>query len=120
MEDAGISAPLLPTYLPEEYRQDELTEDQNQAFWSAAYQSENDLFIQIQVQKGQNGAWTMLQKDEATPECYVWDGIEFYIMTNMGKSVATWSNEQYTYLISASNQAEIYKMIESVCKEDSQ
>ena len=118
MEDAGIPNPLLPTYLPEEYRQDELTEDQNQKFWSAAYQSANDLFIQIQVQKGQNGAWSMLQKDEDMPERYVWDGIEFYIMTNMGRWVAVWSNEEFEYYISVTNESEMYQMLESIHRED--
>ena len=118
MEDAGIPNPLLPTYLPEEYRQDELTEDQNQKFWSAAYQSANDLFIQIQVQKGQNGAWSMLQKDEDMPERYVWDGIEFYIMTNMGRWVAVWSNEEFEYYISVTNESEMYQMFESIHRED--
>jgi len=118
MEDAGISNPLLPTYLPEEYRQDELTEDQNQKFWSAAYQSANDLFIQIQVQKGQNGAWSMLQKDEDMPERYVWDGIEFYTMTNMGRWVAVWSNEEFEYYISVTNESEMYQMLESIHRED--
>ena len=118
MEDAGISDPLLPTYLPEEYQQVELIEDQNQKFWSAAYQSTDDLFIQIQVQNGKNGDWLVLQKDEDTPERYVWDGVEFYMMTNMGQYVVTWSSEQYAYLIFGSNESEVYKMIESICKED--
>ena len=118
IQDAGISEPLLPTYLPEEYQQVELTEDQEQEFWSAAYQATDDLFIQIQIQKRQNGDWAMLQKDEDTPEYYVWDGIEFYIMTNMGRWVAVWSSNEYEYYVSATNESEIYQMLESIHRED--
>ena len=118
IQDAGISEPLLPTYLPEEYQQVELTEDQEQEFWSAAYQATDDLFIQIQIQKRQNGDWAMLQKDEDTPEYYVWDGIEFYIMTNMGRWVAVWSSNEYEYYVYATNESEIYQMLESIHRED--
>lgn len=118
MEDAGISAPLLPTELPEEYRQVELMEEKEQEFWGAAYCSEPDLVIQIQAQKGQNGNWSMLQKDEDTPERYVWDGIEFYIMTNMGRWVAVWSSDGYEYSISGTNESEMYQMLESIHRED--
>ena len=118
MEDAGISAPLLPTELPAEYRQVELIEDQDQEFWSAAYQSADDFFIQIQVQNGQNGDWSVLQKDEDTPERYVWDGIEFYIMTNMGRWVAVWSSDEYEYYTSSTNESEMYQMLESIHRED--
>lgn len=118
IQDAGISEPLLPTYLPEEYQQVELTEDQEQEFWSAAYQATDDLFIQMQIQKRQNGDWAMLQKDEDTPEYYVWDGIEFYIMTNMGRWVAVWSSNEYEYYVSATNESEIYQMLESIHRED--
>ena len=118
IQDAGISEPLLPTYLPEEYQQVELTEDQEQEFWSAAYQATDDLFIQIQIQRRQNGDWAMLQKDEDTPEYYVWDGIEFYIMTNMGRWVAVWSSNEYEYYVFATNESEIYQMLESIHRED--
>ena len=74
--------------------------------------------IQIQIQKSQYGDWAMLQKDEDTPEYYVWDGIEFYIMTNMGRWVAVWSSNEYEYYVSATNESEIYQMLESIHRED--
>lgn len=117
MQEAGVPDPLLPLYLPEEYQQIELIEDKTQGFWSAAYQASSDSLIQIQVQSGKTGAWSILQKDAGRPTCYEWDNTEFYIMTNMGQWVATWSNDQYAYLIFGSNEAEIYEMIESIHKE---
>lgn len=118
MQDAGISEPLLPTYLPEEYRQAELTENSAQGFWSAAYHADPDRLLTIQVQYGQSPMWSMLQKDNGAPDCYTWNGIDFYIMTNMGQWVAAWSSNQYAYLISCLDEAEIYEMIESICKEN--
>ena len=117
MEDAGISAPLLPTYLPEEYRQVELTEDQKQDFWCAAYQTTENELIQIQMKSAENGAWSTLLKDADDPKVYIWNETEYYIMTNMGNWSATWSSNPYEYSIFCPSEQELYQMIESIHKE---
>lgn len=117
--ESGISAPQLPTYLPEEFEQVDLIENTETGFWSAIYESEGNL-IRIQVQLSQDDNWSDVQKDNTDPEPYIWNDIEFYIMTNMGQWVASWSSGQYEYLISGATESELYDMIESVHKEEPQ
>ena len=119
MIESGISAPRLPTDLPVGFEQIDLMENSKGGFWCAAYQSGDDL-IQIQVQKSQEASWSKLQKDSIDPEIYIWNEMEFYIITNMGKLVVTWSSDEYEYLISGASEPEIHSMIESIYKEEPQ
>lgn len=118
IQDAGISDPLLPTYLPEEYQQVELSIDTKQAFFCATYQRTDGSVIQLTAERGKNSGWSLLQKDADAPECYIWNEIEFYVMTNMGQWVAVWSGDEYEYFITCANESDTYQMIESVHKEN--
>ena len=115
--EGGISDPRLPTYLPEGFEQTDLKNSSEVGFWSAAYESGDDLIL-IQVQRTQNETWSELQKDGNDPELYVWNGIEFYIMTNMEQCVVTWSSGRYEYYLSGVSEPEMYQMIKSIHKEE--
>ena len=39
-------------------------------------------------------------------------------MTNMGEWAAAWRSDNYEYYISAMSETEIYRMIESIYKEE--
>lgn len=119
MMEGGISEPSLPTYLPDGFEQIELIENNEDGFWCVAYQSRTEL-IHIQVQQSQGEDWSVFQKDDADPEIYMWNGMEFYIMTNMGQWSATWSSGSYEYLISGASEPELYQMIKSIHKEEVQ
>lgn len=118
MIERGLTNPRLPTYLPEGFKQVELKNHNEDGFWCATYQSGNDL-IYIQVQRSQEETWSKLQKDGIEPDPYTWNGTDFYIMTNMGQSVVSWTSDQYEYSIFGASEPEIYKMIESIQKEAS-
>lgn len=113
----GILKPCLPTYLPDGFEQSELTTNSKSGYWCAMYQSGSDL-IQIQILRLQGENWSALQKDDVDPDIYVWDGQEFFIMTNMGQSVVTWTSGNYEYYISGASESEIYSMIKSIHKEE--
>ena len=114
--EGGISDPRLPTYLPEGFEQTEIT-DSGDGFWCAAYQSGDDMIhIQISRVKGVNNA--RVQKDDIEPDPYIWNDIEFYIMTNMGEWVATWSSGSYEYYLSGSSESELKQMIKSIHEEE--
>lgn len=117
MLKSGIPELQLPTYLPEGFIQFELTENSKAGFWCAGYQLE-DKIVQIQVHRLQNEDWSTFQKNDVDPEVYLWNDTEFYVMENQGQWIASWSSGQYEYAIYGYSEPELYKMIESVCKEE--
>lgn len=117
MIESGISNPQLPTYLPEGSEQIDFTEDSEGGFWCAGYQL-NDELIQIQVHRSHEESWSTFQKDDVEPERYLWNETEFFIMENMGQWIATWSSGRYEYAIYGISKPELYRMIESIHKEE--
>lgn len=109
----GISAPQIPRYLPEGYRQEELTASEQNNFWGAAYVRDGDyIMISITDVQGQLGAH--YEKDDMTPEVYSHGGTDHYIMTNMGSYTAVWTNGQLEYAIFGAEEDELYKMLDSI------
>lgn len=113
----GILEPCLPTYLPDGCGQIELSKKSEEGFWSAAYQLEDDV-IQLRILRLQGENWSSVEKDDVDPKIYMWNGMEFYIMENMGQLVATWTSGNYEYYISGASESEIYTIIESIHKEE--
>lgn len=119
MIEGGVAEPCLPTYLPDGFKQIELTENSEDGFWCATYQLEDDL-VQIQVQQSKGEDWSISQKDDVDPKKYMWDGTEFFIMSNMGQMVVTWSSGRYEYYVFGLSEPELYKAIKSIHKEEVQ
>ncbi len=117
LKDSGILMPQIPSDIPVGYKQVELTINNEDGFWCAAYQAGTDM-IHIQVYRSQEGEGSRFQKDNPDPEIYMWNGTEFYIMTNMNQWVATWSSGSYEYYLSGASEPELYQMIESIHKEE--
>lgn len=118
MLDAGVEEPLLPTMLPDGYKQVELTRNDVQRYLCASYQSQDGSLIQMQIQCDGVNLQTKFEKDGVVPRIYEWNGISFYTMSNVDQWVATWASGEYTYMVSGSVDSEIIQMIESVHREE--
>lgn len=117
MLESDVPDLQLPTYLPDGFEQIEFTEDNENGFWCAAYQLEDDV-IQIQVRQSPEDGWSIFQKNDADPEVYLWNNTEFFVMENLGQWIASWTSGQYEYAIYVHSEPELYLMIKSVCKEE--
>lgn len=118
MLDAGVEEPLLPTMLPDGYVQIEFSDNGEQEFWCAAYQSQDGSLIQMQVLCDDTSILTNVEKSGVAPQIYKWNEYSFYIMQNVEQWIVTWSSGMYTYVISGSSESEIIQMIESVHREE--
>lgn len=119
LEQNGISDPLLPSYMPEEFAESEIivTETLHGAFIVASYSNGKDeLILQCRVSTSQDvREGYAYSKDEGDPETVHVGETEFQIMTNNGKYLAVWTGENVTYsIVGVSSREEIIKIISSV------
>lgn len=117
LADAGVTAPLVPNYLPDGYTQGELYASDGQ--YTAVYQSESNVIV-LQIQKALSKDNVQHEKDGAEPEIYTVSGVDHYISTNMGAFIAVWTNDGYECFISGvPTKQELLDMIDSIYLEDS-
>lgn len=113
MQDCGVEHPLLPTVLPEGYVQADFMVEPAMGLVMGTYQRGEEQLIQLQIHlDAQNNV--VVEKNDTTPDVYVWNETEFYIVTNYGQSVATWTSGLCVYMMFASTETELYQMIESI------
>lgn len=117
MLDAGVEEPLLPTMLPDGYKQVDFVDEKSQGFLYVMYQSGEKNIIQMQVHLDAIERGVSLEKSEVSPDLYVWNNIECYIVTNFGQKNATWTSDSDVYMISGATESELYQMIESIPME---
>lgn len=96
----GITSPIAPKWIPEGYAAESVTATTTEygANISAIYMSQEkqpgtDVQRGIEVSITYDISGTMdyhVQKDEDAPEVYEKNGVEYYLMTNMGNSTAVW------------------------------
>lgn len=110
----GITAPLVPTYLPEGYEPVELKVLDDGPIFIAHYQRGNEL-ISVRIRATSYEASARLEKDSSDPDVYTVGGVDHYIMTNMGDYSVAWVNDGYECeIMNVSSEKELYDIIDSI------
>lgn len=112
----GIPKKTVPHYLPDGYKQVFLTADSEAVI--AQYEKNGEtIFIQFFRIVSDNGE--LFQRDDEASERYFVGGVDHVISTNMGKYLATWTNEGWECSISGVPlKQELLRMIDSIYLED--
>lgn len=115
----GITANLIPKYIPEGFKHTDIYVDDvgiPNSFTSCLEKSEQTIVVEVITNA--NIVLSDYEKDEGDPEIYETNGVEHYIMTNMGKYLAVWRTENYEVSISGlETRDELIKMIDSIYEE---
>jgi len=116
LEEHGVTEKIIPTYIPEGYEQVKVDiGDIGGENWSYldVYERENNIKqLCISVVTVYDGGY---EKDPQTPEIYVVNGIEHFIMSNMDNYYTTWTDGKFCISIfGLDSREELVKMIDSV------
>ena len=121
----GITEPLLPTWIPEGFAVKEVTVRKDVKpgciVFSACYrQSDQSLTIQINMYQNPSSVdYTTWQKDEADVDIVDVNGHTFYIMENIDRWSATWTNGVFEENISGNvSSDELNTIIQSIYRKD--
>ena len=111
----GVTATLVPWYMPDGYVFDELTSDNGE--YCARYVN-GEKVLHIQIRAGRYNT-TRIEKNDTMPEIYIVNGIEHHIVSNLERNAVTWVNEGYECIIfGIPSMEDAYKMIDSIYWED--
>ncbi len=114
LDEHGITAQLVPKYLPEGYEAVELLVMEKGPLFAAHYQKGNEL-ISIRIRATSYESSAVLEKDSDAPDVYDVGGIEHHIMTNKGKYSAVWVNAGYECeILNVSSEEDLYDIIDSI------
>lgn len=114
LESYNITAGLVPTYLPEGYRQVEFYVADGGTLFTSSYQLD-DNYICIQISEINSSMGHLLQKDAVDPELYIAGDVEHYIITNIGAYSVIWENSGFECaLLNISSKDLLYKLIDSI------
>ncbi len=116
MSQGNMPKHIVPHYLPDGYKQVFFTAD-NEAIIAQYEKDEETIFIQFFRIVSDNGE--LFQRDDEASERYFVGGVDHVISTNMGKYLATWTNEGWECSISGVPlKQELLRMIDSIYLED--
>lgn len=94
----GITEPLYPTWLPEDFSRVETITSLDPVFLHESYKgNDRELTITISPTSGSESA--IYQKNDQHPEEYVAGNVVHYIFNNSGELSTTWYTENYTVLL---------------------
>ena len=114
LDEHGITAQLVPKYLPEGYEPVDSFVAEDGSLFIAYYQRGDD-HITIRIKATNYESSAVLEKDPVAPDVYDVGGIEHHIMTNMGKYSAAWVNAGYECeILNVSSEIELYDIIDSI------
>lgn len=114
----GITANLVPKYLPEGYVQVDFQAEKDGSLFMAVYQHDED-YITIQICKIDNGTGFNLQKDDDLPEIYTVNDRDYSIMTNKGAYTAVWEHSGYECAtLNVLSKEELCRMLDSIYEGD--
>lgn len=118
VEEAGITVPLVPKYLPEGYVQKEFhVYNDGTVLFSGYIAEDNEFGIQIQSSTLHKRSET--QKVDEFPEIIIAGGIEHFVVINNHSYIAVWENGGFTCTITGvTDKIELHKMIESIYMEE--
>ena len=107
---------ITPHYLPDGYKQVFLTAD-SEAVIAQYEKNEETIFIQFFRIVSDNGEF--FERDDNASERYSVGGVDHMISTNLGKYLATWTNEGWECSISGvPSKQELLRMIDSIYLEE--
>ena len=110
----GIDIAVVPTYLPDGFKQTEFYQGMNPLSYTAVYERGEDTIV-IQIVELTNQMGREFQKEAEQPEIYVQNGIKHYIMENTGTYLAVWTEAGLECSITGvPTLDEMYKMVDSI------
>lgn len=120
VEEAGITVPLVPKYLPEGYVQTEMSVEEKGTILFARYIC-GKAEIGIRIQSKELNWGNDIQKTGKSPEVAEINGVDHYLFINDNTYMAVWENDGHTCMISGVvEKSDLYTMIDSIYTEDIQ
>ena len=123
LEEAGIPTRLAPTKLPSGFTLSSITDISNERLHGLIAVFENNSIDYLTLELYEYEDETPLEdyfveKDTDKPEVYVFGEKSFYILSNMGKWGATWSDGKYLLHFSGFPTIEdLYYVIDSIMED---
>lgn len=118
--ELGITQPVVPTWLPEEYELSKLSVHQQpaKARIYAKFNAGTNL-IAYTINENQDYAVTQYSKDEEGIETYENGGIIHYILRNGNRITAIWNTESIECSVCVEGQEEVlYQIIDSIYERE--
>lgn len=116
----GITAQIVPTYIPEEFELQEISvesEDPTHQKIYAEFLNGTGETITISI-RNYESLDPVVEKDDGSVSTYLCNGISHYIFSNLGAMVVSWSNGGfYCTLVLSSNafsEQTLHQMIDSI------
>lgn len=113
----GITTPICPTWIPEDYHIEsvDVIAENGMLMLSAAYESDERGRISIDFTKFQGGGAKITSEIEPDGEIYEKDGITYYLFPNLERNKCHWSRDGFLCVISGHlTFDEIKQMIDSI------
>lgn len=114
--ELGITQPVVPTWIPDQYVLTELIVNNRQAITKVIAQMNlDDKYIVITFELYGDNASNKYPKDDISAEIYDPAEINHYIIPNEGKWTSVWNNENTECTITTNDSKEaLYDMIDSI------
>lgn len=114
--ELGITQPVVPTWIPDQYVLTELMVNNRQAITKVVAQMNlDDKYIVITFELYGDNASNKYPKDDISAEIYDTSGVKHYIIPNDGKWASVWNNENAECMIITNDSKEIiYSVIDSI------
>lgn len=118
LNDYEITTSLVPTWLPDGYKEVLVrVEDTPKRRQFAAQYECGENTIRIRIADYFDGAPTQIEQSAPVLEVYTVNGIQYYIFENYNQLRAVWINENFEcYIIGPLSVSEIKEMIDSIGK----
>ncbi len=119
LQENEVATARLPTYIPDRYAEFDtnMTENPGYTDFTCLMKSEETptrLLVQYRLHRDAPYS-PLYEKDEASPDVYTHNGIDFYILTNMDAYCAVWSIGHLEGFISgAASRGELTVILDSI------
>lgn len=111
------SLKVVPTYLPDGYKQAELYVEEDAII--AKYDDEEQHSIFIQFRKISDNQGGVFQRDNSVSETYLHGGVEHFISTNHGNYLVAWANAGWECsIVGVRDKQALIRMIDSIYTEE--
>ena len=119
MQQYGVATARLPSYVPSSYTKKEVIAAENPGFTDFVCtldNTETSTRLLVQYRLHRDAPYSPLyEKDEASPDVYTHNGIDFYILTNKDAYCAVWSIGHLEGFISgAASRGELTVILDSI------
>lgn len=114
--EQGITAPVVPMWIPEKYQLEEIKTFQKFSNTKVyARLSRNDRFVQITIEEVNSSSSNVYPKDIEDAEIYVAAGVYYYIVPNEETLKAIWSYENNECsIVTNENLETLYMILNSI------